>query len=56
MLEVLPHPRFTREGEDGADLVQAETVSLREALLGCTVEIVTLDDRLIRVAITDIVR
>ncbi|KAK3911014.1 DnaJ-like protein subfamily B member 1, partial [Frankliniella fusca] len=53
VLEELEHERFRREG---ADLVHRRAVSLRQALAGCTLEIRTLDDRLIRLAITDIVR
>jgi DnaJ family protein B protein 13 len=47
-----PHPRFRR---DGVNLIHTTTISLNRALIGCTVEICTLDDRILNIPITDIV-
>jgi len=48
-----PHPRFRRSG---VDLVYSAHVPLGKALTGCTVDIHTLDERLINVPINDIVK
>jgi len=47
-----PHAWFRREG---VDLVHMTTISLCRALVGCTVEIHTLDDRVLHIPITDVV-
>ena len=47
-----PHPWFRREG---ADLVHTTSITLCRALVGCTVEIHTLDERVLHIPITDIV-
>ncbi|KAM4698852.1 dnaJ homolog subfamily B member 13 [Discoglossus pictus] len=46
------HPHFKRQGND---LIFTETLSLGKALIGCTVEVVTLDDRILNIPINDIV-
>jgi len=48
-----PHSRFRRSG---VDLVYTAPVPLGKALTGCTVEINTLDDRILNVPINDIIR
>jgi len=52
VLEEKPHPRFKREGDD---LVYTASVSLRDALCGGVVELLTLDNRTLRVPFTEIV-
>lgn len=47
------HPRFRREG---TNLVYTAKVPLGKALTGCTVEINTLDDRILHIPINDIVK
>ncbi|XP_054753981.2 dnaJ homolog subfamily B member 13-like [Lytechinus pictus] len=47
-----PHPRFKREGDD---LVYVSRVLLGKALTGCSVEVPTLDGRLLNVPINDII-
>ena len=47
-----PHATFTR---DGNDLVHTCKVSLREALTGTTVELQTLDGRVLRLPLKEIV-
>lgn len=47
-----PHPRFTRQKHD---LIYTASISLLQSLVGCTVEIETLDSRVIPVAVTEIV-
>lgn len=47
-----PHEWFRREG---VDLIHSTTISLCHALVGCTIEIHTLDDRVLHIPITDIV-
>lgn len=47
-----PHARFRREG---VNLIYTATIPLGQALTGCTVEINTLDDRILHIPITDIV-
>ena len=49
----LSHPIFQRNDND---LITYQSVSLEEALLGTTVVINTLDNRTIRVPITDIIQ
>lgn len=44
------HPRFKREGNN---LVHTAKVSLRDALTGGTVEVLTLDNRTLRIPIPD---
>jgi len=48
-----PHAWFRREG---VDLIHTTTISLSRALVGCTVEIQTLDDRVLHIPITDVVQ
>jgi len=48
-----PHPRFCR---DGANLIHTAKVPLGKALTGCTVEIHTLDERILHIPINDIVK
>lgn len=48
-----PHPRFRREGKD---LIFTANVSLANALTGCTVDVVTLDERTLHIPINDIIR
>jgi len=48
-----PHPRFRREG---VDLIYKAAVPLGKALTGCTVEIHTLDDRVLHIPINDVVQ
>jgi DnaJ family protein B protein 4 len=47
-----PHERFQR---DGNDLIYVRNISLKEALTGTTVEVMTLDDRLLRIPVNEIV-
>jgi len=47
-----PHTLFRR---DGVNLIHTTTISLNRALTGCTVEVHTLDDRILHIPITDIV-
>ncbi|XP_014772620.1 dnaJ homolog subfamily B member 13 [Octopus bimaculoides] len=47
------HKRFHRKGHD---LYHTATVSLEKALTGCIVDISTLDDRILHIPITDVVK
>lgn len=47
-----PHETFLREEDN---LITVFNITLEEALLGTTVTIVTVDDRTIRIPITDVV-
>ncbi|XP_071989953.1 dnaJ homolog subfamily B member 13 [Engystomops pustulosus] len=47
-----PHPRFVRQGDD---LIYTANIQLGKALTGCTVEVVTLDERILNIPINDIV-
>lgn len=47
-----PHEKFAREDND---LITVFNISLENALLGTTVTIETIDDRIIRIPITDVV-
>lgn len=47
------HPRFRREG---TNLIHTAQVPLGKALTGCTVEIHTLDDRIMHIPINDIIK
>jgi DnaJ family protein B protein 13 len=47
-----PHQWFRRES---VDLIHT-TISLNRAMTGCTVEVHTLDDRILHIPITDIVQ
>lgn len=47
-----PHDRFTR---DKNDLIHTRNITLSEALTGTTVELSTLDDRMLRIPINEIV-
>ncbi|XP_029457972.1 dnaJ homolog subfamily B member 13 isoform X2 [Rhinatrema bivittatum] len=47
-----PHARFKRQGND---LIFVASIALGKALIGCTVEIETLDERLLNIPINDIV-
>jgi DnaJ-class molecular chaperone len=53
VLKEKAHPRFTRQKND---LHYTASVSLTEALIGTTVEVQTLDLRVLPIAITDMVR
>ncbi|XP_043929314.1 dnaJ homolog subfamily B member 13 [Protopterus annectens] len=46
------HPRFAREGND---LIYTAKIRLGKALIGCTVEVETLDGRLLNIPINDII-
>lgn len=48
-----PHPRFRR---DGVNLVHTAKVPLGKALTGTTVEIHTLDERILHIPINDIIK
>lgn len=50
--EDIPHEYFTREGND---LIMVCNISLLDALLGTVITVYTLDDRIFRVPITDII-
>lgn len=52
MTEDLPHPCFHRENDD---LVMTWKLTLEDALLGTIVTVNTLDNRTVRVPITDVV-
>nr|XP_033804557.1 dnaJ homolog subfamily B member 13 [Geotrypetes seraphini] len=47
-----PHMRFTRQGND---LIYVANIALGKALTGCTIDINTLDERLLNIPINDIV-
>jgi len=47
-----PHARFKRNGND---LIYKHSISLKQALLGFTMELQTLDDRTLRIPINKIV-
>ncbi|XP_073404650.1 dnaJ homolog subfamily B member 13 isoform X2 [Dendrobates tinctorius] len=47
-----PHPRFIRQGDN---LIHTANIELGKALTGCTVEVETLDDRILNIPINDIV-
>ncbi|XP_013416666.1 dnaJ homolog subfamily B member 13 [Lingula anatina] len=47
-----PHPRFRRSG---TDLIYTAKIPLGQALTGCTVEVTTLDERILNIPINDIV-
>lgn len=47
-----PHPSYTR---DGNDLVQTIRLPLRDALCGTTLELQTLDGRILRIPVQDVV-
>lgn len=53
VLKEKPHPRFER---NKSDLIFTATMSLTDALIGTTVEVLTLDQRTIPIAITEIVK
>ena len=48
-----PHPRFRR---DGLNLIHVAKVPLGKALTGCTIEIHTLDERILHIPINDIIK
>ena len=48
-----PHPRFRRQG---INLIHTAKVPLGKALTGCTVEIITLDERVLHIPINDIIK
>lgn len=48
-----PHPTYVRSGL--SDLVTVREVTLQEALCGITIKLKTLDDRTLRVQITDVI-
>jgi DnaJ family protein B protein 4 len=47
-----PHDRFKREGDD---LIYTARVTLKEALCGTTVEVLTLDERRLRVPVNEVI-
>ncbi|XP_072283285.1 dnaJ homolog subfamily B member 13 [Pyxicephalus adspersus] len=47
-----PHPRFARQGDN---LIFTAHIELVKALTGCTVEVETLDERILNIPINDIV-
>ncbi|KAM5182315.1 dnaJ homolog subfamily B member 13 [Mantella aurantiaca] len=47
-----PHPRFVRQGDD---LIYTANIELVKALTGCTVDVETLDERILNIPINDIV-
>ena len=47
-----PHPIFTREGDN---LVHVAKISLCDALVGCIIELPTLDGRRINIPVNDTV-
>lgn len=47
-----PHDKFVRQEDN---LITVFNLSLEDALLGTTVTIITIDDRTIRIPITDVV-
>jgi curved DNA-binding protein len=47
-IHVLPHERFTRDGDV---LLKTEQITVWQALLGCTVDVVTMDRRTIKLKI-----
>jgi len=53
VLKEKPHPRFTRTKHD---LHHTANITLEQALVGCTVEIATLDGRILPIAVSEIVR
>ncbi len=53
VIQELSHSRFTREGDN---LNYKTTVSLSEALTGCTLDFITLDERSIKIPIHEIIR
>lgn len=52
IIEERAHPRFRR---DGNDLICTHKISLVEALTGCTVQVVTLDERTLNIPVKSIV-
>lgn len=50
MVKEKPHPHFTRKGDD---LYFEKDVPLVKALVGYSLEVPTLDDRLLRIPIND---
>lgn len=47
-----PHPRFKR---DKNDLIYTANISLKEALIGCTIKVKTLDNRILNIPINKVV-
>jgi len=52
VVEEKPHPRFVRQGDN---LVFTSRLTLCQAITGHTIEVVTLDNRTIKVPITEVV-
>jgi DnaJ family protein B protein 13 len=52
MVKYKPHPRFVRVGND---LIHTAKISLADALTGCIVELVMLDDRTLSIPVSDVV-
>lgn len=52
VIDERPHEIFKR---DGNDLIMTHKVSLSEALTGCTVNLTTLDGRLLNIPITEVI-
>ncbi|MGH0148345.1 UNVERIFIED_CONTAM: hypothetical protein FKN15_012890 [Acipenser sinensis] len=53
VLKDKPHPHFKR---DGSNIIYSTTICLKEALCGCTVNIPTIDNRVIPLPCTDIIK
>ncbi|KAK6494843.1 dnaJ-like protein subfamily B member 5-like isoform X1 [Huso huso] len=53
VLKDKPHPHFKR---DGSNIIYSATICLKEALCGCTVNIPTIDNRVIPLPCTDIIK
>ncbi|KAG8188111.1 hypothetical protein JTE90_029039 [Oedothorax gibbosus] len=51
--EILPDSAFRLEGQD---MVLTQTVSLSEALLGCTVGVTTFDGKRIHLQVTEVIQ
>jgi DnaJ-class molecular chaperone len=52
IVETLPHAQFQRIGQD---LYFKSSITLTEALTGCHLEVPTLDDRILHLAMTDVI-
>ena len=52
-MTAIEHPFFRR---DGINLYHTERIHIGQALLGCQVEIPTLDKRILHVAITNVIK
>jgi DnaJ family protein B protein 4 len=52
IIEEKPHDRFKRDGDN---LIYTARVGLKEALCGTSIEVLTLDDRWVKVPVTDVI-